>query len=108
MVLWTYSIEPDEPDKYDTAFKKSSALSGITYAGIMLSCIIYGLLLQRKKSTKFLLVAMLGMATVGTLTINFVTATGQFLLYAALVILGLGMSGLLTSSLYLVNAYAPQ
>ena len=105
MVLWAYSFQPDN---YNDAFLKASALSGITYAVIMFSCIIYGLLLQRKKNTKYLLVSMLVMATLGTFTINFVKSTSDFLLYASLVVLGLGMSGLLTSSLYLVNTYAPQ
>ena len=53
-------------------------------------------------------ISMLAMAAVGTLMINFINSLGSFLLYIALAILGLGMSGLLTSSLYLVNAYAPQ
>ena len=73
----------------------------------MFSCIVYGLLLQRRKNIKYLLVTMLSLATIGTLTINFVKGTNDFMLYASLVILGLGMSGLLTSSLYLVNKYAP-
>lgn len=105
MVLWAYSFEPDD---YNSAYMKASALSGVTYAVIMLSCIVYGLLLQRKKSTKLMFISMLAMAAVGTLMINFINSLGSFLLYIALAILGLGMSGLLTSSLYLVNAYAPQ
>ena len=104
MVLWTVSFMPG---RYNEAYSISSMLSGITYAVIMLSCIVYGLLLQRKKGTKFLLCGMLGMAAVGTLMINLVNSLSSFLVYASLVILGLGMSGLLTSSLYLVNTYAP-
>lgn len=104
MVLWTVSFMPNE---YYRAYGISSMLSGITYAVIMFSCIIYGLLLQRKKGTKYLLAAMLALAAMGTLLINLVNSLDSFLVYASLVILGLGMSGLLTSSLYLVNTYAP-
>lgn len=104
MVLWTVSFMPG---RYYEAYGISSMLSGIAYAVIMLSCMVYGLLLQRKKGTKYLLCAMLALAGLGTFLINFVTDLHSFLVYTALIILGLGMSGLLTSSLYLVNTYAP-
>jgi MFS family permease len=105
MVLWAYSFEPDD---YNSAYMKASAYSGVSYAVIMFSCIVYGILLQRKKSTKLMFVSMLIFAAIGTLMINFITTMGSFILYIALGVLGLGMSGLLTSSLFLVNTYAPQ
>jgi MFS family permease len=81
-------------------------LSGITYAVIMVSCIFYGLLFQRGKNIKWMIVSMLGLAALGTLSINIVDRVDSFLLYVSLVLLGLGMSGLLTSSLYLVNTFS--
>lgn len=41
LVLWAYSFEKKD---FDTSSSKASALSGITYTIIMLSCIIYGFL----------------------------------------------------------------
>ena len=49
---------------------------------------------------------MLAIAMVGTLLINFSTEIYSFISYFAFGILGVGMSGLLTSSLFLVNEYA--
>lgn len=95
------------PYNYNVAYTIASSLSGITYIVIMLSCIVFGLLLQRKKSLKIMFASMLLMAGVGTLMMNFITSLSSFVIYIAFVILGLGMSGLLTSSLYLVNTYAP-
>lgn len=105
LVLWTYSFNHQQ-DKFDEASIHASMLSGITYTVIMFSCIFYGLLYQRGKSIKWMLVAMLLLAGAGTLSINLVSHVDSYLLYVSLVLLGLGMSGLLTSSLYLVNTFA--
>ena len=53
-----------------------------------------------------LLVGMLVLAFIGTILINLSTKIDDYTTYVALSVLGLGMSGLLTSSLYLVNEYA--
>lgn len=52
------------------------------------------------------MIAMLALASVGALLINFATTSSSFMAYVAVVVLGLGMSGLLTASLYLVNEYS--
>jgi hypothetical protein len=46
---------------------------------------------------------MLCFAMAGSLLMNFAHEISSFVTYAALSILGIGMSGLLTASLYLVN-----
>ena len=45
LVLWTYSYHEYD---YDTSSSKASALSGITYTIIMITCIIYGFLYEKK------------------------------------------------------------
>ena len=79
-------------------------LSGITYAVIMVTCIIYGFYYERKHySRSKIMITMLSLAILGSAMINFASSATSFVAYAALVVLGLGMSGLLTASLYLVN-----
>jgi hypothetical protein len=46
---------------------------------------------------------MLSLAMIGASSLNFATEPNSFMTYAALIVLGTGMSGLLTASLYLVN-----
>lgn len=105
LVLWTYSFNHDK-NQWEPSSIHASMLSGITYSVIMVSCIFYGLLFQRGKSIKWMIISMLSLAAVGTLSINLVNKVDSFLLYISLVLLGLGMSGLLTSSLYLVNTFS--
>lgn len=50
--------------------------------------------------------AMLVFAFVGSSLINFSNEINSFVTYSALSILGVGMSGLLTASLYLVNEFS--
>lgn len=45
LVLWTYSFDRKD---FDSASSKASALSGIAYTIIMLSCIVYGFLYEKK------------------------------------------------------------
>ncbi len=49
---------------------------------------------------------MLSLASIGALLINFANSSSTFMAYASVIVLGLGMSGLLTASLYLVNEYS--
>lgn len=49
---------------------------------------------------------MLVFAFVGSSLINFSNEINSFVTYSALSILGIGMSGLLTASLYLVNEFS--
>jgi MFS family permease len=49
---------------------------------------------------------MLVLAIVGSFTINFATEATSYIAFLSLIILGLGMSGLLTASLFLVNEYS--
>ena len=49
---------------------------------------------------------MLFFALVGSSMINFTTEINSYLTYTALSVLGIGMSGLLTASLYLVNQFS--
>jgi MFS family permease len=110
LVLWTYSFS-DPADRsdavYEKAFQTSSMLSGIAYMVIMITCIIYGFYYDRKDySRSKVMIIMLALACVGSASINFAKEATSFLSYASLVVLGLGMSGLLTASLYLVNEYS--
>jgi MFS family permease len=52
------------------------------------------------------MIAMLSLASIGALLINFANSSSTFMAYASVIVLGLGMSGLLTASLYLVNEYS--
>lgn len=82
-------------------------LSGITYLVIMLTCIIYGRLYERRDlSRSKLMIGMLSVAALGALLINFASSPSSYMSYVSLVVLGVGMSGLLTASLYLVNQYS--
>ncbi len=49
---------------------------------------------------------MLSFAFVGSIMMNFSTEMNSFITYTSLSILGIGMSGLLTASLYLVNEFS--
>jgi MFS family permease len=49
---------------------------------------------------------MLAFAFIGSITMNFANEMNGFTTYTALSILGIGMSGLLTASLYLVNEFS--
>lgn len=52
------------------------------------------------------MIAMLSLASLGALLINFASTYNSYMAYVSVVVLGLGMSGLLTASLYLVNEYS--
>lgn len=52
------------------------------------------------------MMVMLGLAATGSFLINFTPALSSFMTYLSVGVLGLGMSGLLTASLYLVNQYS--
>ena len=79
-------------------------LSGIAYAVIMLTCIIYGRYYERKNySRSKVMIVMLVLAASGALLINSASSPSSYMTYVSLVVLGVGMSGLLTASLYLVN-----
>lgn len=110
LVLWSYSFaDPaDRSDKvYEEAFSRASMLSGISYAVIMLTCIIYGRYYERRNfSRSKVMIVMLALAALGALLINFAPSTSAYMAYVSLVVLGVGMSGLLTASLYLVNEYS--
>lgn len=82
-------------------------LSGIAYFVIMLTCIIYGFYYGRKDNSRSkVMIVMLALASVGSGLINFAPSSSSFMAYASLIVLGIGMSGLLTASLYLVNEYS--
>ena len=82
-------------------------LSGISYAVIMLTCIIYGRYYERRNfSRSKVMIVMLSLAALGALLLNFASAPSSYMSYVSLVVLGVGMSGLLTASLYLVNQYS--
>jgi MFS family permease len=82
-------------------------LSGIAYAVIMLTCIIYGFYYERKNYSRGkIMIVMLTLAMVGSFIINFANSASSFISYVSMCTLGLGMSGLLTASLYLVNEYS--
>lgn len=82
-------------------------LSGIAYFVIMITCIIYGFYYERKNYSRAkIMIVMLTLTIIGSIMINFATSASSFMAFASLIVLGLGMSGLLTSSLYLVNEYS--
>ena len=82
-------------------------LSGISYAVIMLTCIIYARYYERRNfSRSKVMIIMLFLAALGALLLNFASAPTAYITYVSLVVLGVGMSGLLTASLYLVNEYS--
>lgn len=110
LVLWTYGFY-DPADRsnetYEQAFSRSSMLSGFAYLTIMFTCIIYGFYYERKNySRSKIMIAMLSIAAVGALLINFAVSSSSFMAYLSMIVLGIGMSGLLTASLYLVNEYS--
>jgi hypothetical protein len=49
------------------------------------------------------MIAMLFCAMLGSGLLGITPSTSSYLVYLALIILGIGMSGLLTASLYLIN-----
>jgi MFS family permease len=110
LVLWTYSFSDpaDRSDEvYEEAFSRASMLSGISYAVIMLTCIIYGRYYERRNfSRSKVMIVMFSVAAAGAFTINLASSPSSYMAYVSLVVLGVGMSGLLTASLYLVNEYS--
>ena len=57
-------------------------------------------------SRQRLMLVMLVLAMAGGIMMNFSTEIESFITYCSLSILGIGMSGLLTASLYLVNQFS--
>lgn len=55
-----------------------------------------------------LIIAMLLFAMVGSGMMVFANKIDSFFVYPSLSLLGIGMSGLLTASLYLINQYSTQ
>ena len=110
LVLWAYSwTDPASRNNkvYDDAFKRASLLSGIAYAVIMLTCIVYGIYYaSRNRSRARIMMVMLSLSILGSLLIGFAPGVSSLMTYFSVVILGLGISGLLTASLYLVNQYS--
>ena len=110
LVLWAYSwTDPESRNNrvYDDAFKRASLLSGIAYTVIMLTCIVYGIYYaSRNRSKAKIMMVMLSLSALGSLLISFTPGVSSFLTYLSVGILGLGISGLLTASLYLVNQYS--
>lgn len=52
------------------------------------------------------MIGMLVFALVGSSMINFAKDISSYITYTSLTVLGIGMSGLLTASLYLVNQFS--
>ncbi len=80
-------------------------LSGCAYTVVMIFTIFFGYMIERR--SKFLLLAATFIfAAIGSFMFSFAkNPTGAYS-YISMCVLGVGLSGLLTSALYLINAYA--
>jgi nitrate/nitrite transporter NarK len=74
----------------------------------MVSCIAYGFLFHIGKHLKWVVVAMLGLTAIGSFLVNAAMSANSSMMYVSLVVLGLGMGGLYTAALYLLNAFVDQ
>ena len=52
------------------------------------------------------MIGMLFLCMIGAFSINFSTSIDHIMTYIALILMGMGISGLLTSTLYLINEYS--
>jgi hypothetical protein len=71
----------------------------------MVFAFVYGLLFE-KASKIMLLLVMFSLTLLGCVLMNFATSPDSLLTYVYMVILGMGMAGLYTAALYLINKYA--
>ncbi|EGR33238.1 major facilitator superfamily mfs_1, putative [Ichthyophthirius multifiliis] len=102
LVLWSNKYIPD----YNQANIKAATLSGIAYTIILFFCIFYGIAMERYCKYK-VHITMFLLASIGCFMLNFADkGPNSWISYLAISILGVGMSGFLTSSQYLINKYA--
>lgn len=83
-------------------------MSGTCYTAVMVSSIVYGIFLERY--SKFIVMTvMFSLGCLGSFLFCFITSEMNPLngiAFTSMIILGLGMGGLLTSALFLINKYA--
>ena len=71
----------------------------------MVFAFVYGILFE-KVSKNVLLLVMFSFTLTGCILMNFATSPDNVWTYIFMVILGIGMAGLYTAALYLINKYA--
>ncbi|KAL4484746.1 hypothetical protein ABPG74_019923 [Tetrahymena malaccensis] len=102
LVLWSNHYIED----YDEANIKAATLSGISYTVILVFSIFYGIFLE--KTSKYLThLIMFVLTMLGCfMMIGATSGPNNWYSYLTICILGSGMSGLYTSSQYLINKYS--
>ncbi len=104
LVLWAFDFHQHS---YEVSAAMAAALSGVAYTIIMLSCMVYGYIYHVQTMTRRnLLLIMLSLAAVGSLLINFSDEITGAASFTSMIVIGMGVSGLLTASLYLINQYS--
>ena len=71
----------------------------------MVFALVYGVLFERV-SKNLLLLVMFSLTLAGCVLMNFASSPDNVWTFVYMVILGIGMSGLYTAALYLINKYA--
>ena len=103
LVLWSYN--KNNSQDYHQSEIQAETLAGVCYSVVMICSIPYGLLLERISKFKTL-ATMLCFTALGCFMINFADDPKSLYSYITMVIIGIGISGLYTAALYLINTYS--
>ncbi|KRX03549.1 Major facilitator superfamily domain, general substrate transporter [Pseudocohnilembus persalinus] len=103
LIIWTYDKTGQE--NYDKAYIQGHTLAGIAYMSLFLFTIVYGILME-KISKFYVMFVMLLLTALGGFMMIFADSPYDVYTYIVMVVLGSGMSGLQTASLYLIQKYA--
>ena len=105
LVLWSQTFYSSDQSSQDEAAVQAQTLAGLAYSMILLSALLYGF--WADKFSKFkLTIFILGVTIFGMVLLIISPSPTSVFAWIAMVPIGLGMGGLLTTSLQFVNKYA--
>lgn len=106
LVLWVKSFYPsNEKDIDDKANIEANTFAGVIYTVLLIFAVIYGVLIEKINGFWImglsLISTIIGMSLFGACSSN-----NGILIWITMAIIGIGMAGLDTLNLYLINKYA--
>ena len=105
LVLWSQTFYSSDQTSQDQAAVQAQTLAGLAYTMILLSALLYGFLADKFSKFK-LTIFILGVTILGMALLIISPSPTSAFAWIAMVPIGLGMGGLLTTSLQFVNKYA--
>jgi MFS family permease len=105
IVLWSQTYYDSDQESQNEAATQAQTLAGLAYSMIFLSAILYGVVAD--KFSKYKLTIFILLVTIAGLGLLVLAPDpNSALAWLSMVPIGLGMGGLLTTSLQFVNKYA--